>query len=211
MNDRLFVTKILDAWRSWCANPTIELDYKNHFTLLVAIVLSARATDVGVNKATHSLFEMYSTPREFIKLGEENLSFYVKTIGLYRTKAKNILKMSHILESKYDGQVPSNFEDLVQLPGVGRKSANVFLNNAYGAQTMPVDTHVFRVARRIGWSDATTVLGVERDLVAILPKKCLNHANNWLVLHGRYVCKARKPNCTKCLINKYCKYYNESK
>lgn len=190
--------------------PRIELEYVNKFTLLVAIVLSAQSTDVGVNKATKALFAKFTTPQEFLELGLEGLRPYVKSIGLYNTKAKNIISLSGIICSKYDGQVPEDIESLISLPGVGRKSANVFLNTACGANCIGVDTHVFRVSRRIGISTGNNVLEVEKDLVERIAVKWLNRASHWLVLHGRYVCKAKKPLCSSCGIKKYCEYYGKN-
>jgi endonuclease-3 len=190
--------------------PTVELEYSNHFTFLVAIILSARATDVGVNKATKSLFSLYSTPEEILSLGLEGLKFYIKTIGLYPTKAKNIIAMSSILVEKYQSNVPYEFESLVSLPGVGRKTANVFLNTVLDAEVIPVDTHVFRVSKRLGIARSNNVLGVERELLAFVPKQYLSRVSNWFVLHGRYVCKARKPLCQQCKIRDYCEYYKKN-
>ncbi len=189
--------------------PTVELEYSNHFTFLVAIILSARATDVGVNKATKSLFKVCSTPEEILSLGLEGLKSYIKTIGLYPTKAKNIISMSSILVEKYQSNVPSDFESLVSLPGVGRKSANVFLNTVFGFDVIPVDTHVFRVSKRLGIAKSNNVLGVEKELLACVPKQYLSRVSNWFVLHGRYICKARHPLCKQCKIRDYCEYYKK--
>jgi endonuclease III len=192
------------------AIPSVELEYVNNFTLLVAIILSARATDVGVNKATKSLFQVCTSPEQMVLLGIDELKNYVKTIGLYITKAKNIIAMSNILIEKYNSNVPGEFEALVSLPGVGRKTANVFLNTVFGADTIPVDTHVFRVSRRLGLAKSNSVLGVEKELLAQIPKQYLSRVSNWFVLHGRYICKARKPLCNQCIIRDYCEYYKQN-
>lgn len=188
--------------------PLIELKYSDNFTLLIAIVLSAQSTDAGVNKATEKLFAAYNTPQALLELGLEGLRPYISSIGLYNTKAKNIMALSTMILQEFDGLVPGDFRGLIRLPGVGRKTANVFLNTVFGAQSIGVDTHVFRVARRIGLSKASSELEVEKDLMELIPGKWLNRASNWLVLHGRYVCKARKPLCHLCKVRKYCDYYN---
>ncbi|MCW5771374.1 MAG: endonuclease III [Rhodospirillaceae bacterium] len=187
-------------------DPRGELEYKNAYTLLVAVVLSAQATDVGVNKATKALFKVADTPAKMLALGEAKLRDYVKTIGLYNSKAKNIIKLSQILEKQYDGKVPNSREALEQLPGVGRKTANVVLNIAFGEPTIAVDTHIFRVANRTGLAPGKTPLAVETKLEAKVPARYKPHAHHWLILHGRYVCKARKPDCTHCLIADFCRY-----
>ena len=184
--------------------PCIELEYRNEFTLLVAIVLSARATDVGVNKATSKLFEVADSPRKMLDLGEEGLKTYISSIGLYNSKARNIVKLSKVIESEYRGEIPKDFELLTALPGVGRKSANVFLNSALGAPTIAVDTHVFRVSNRIGLVKERNVFAVEKSLVKVVPEKWKQYAHHWLVLHGRYVCKARVPLCNKCIVRDLC-------
>jgi endonuclease-3 len=190
--------------------PAVELEYVNNFTLLVAIVLSARATDVGVNKATKSLFSAYSTPEAMVALGIEGLKPYISTIGLYPTKAKNIIALSNILIDQYSSEVPDDFACLIGLPGVGRKTANVFLNTVFGAAVIPVDTHVFRVSKRLGIAKSNSVLGVERELMEKVPVQYLSRVSNWFVLHGRYICKARKPLCNQCMIKDYCEYYKKS-
>lgn len=189
------------------SNPLIELQYFNHFTLLVAIVLSAQSTDAGVNKATKSLFALHKTPESFLALGLDGLKCYISSIGLYNNKAKNIIALSQKVLQEHEGLVPCDFESLIKLPGVGRKTANVFLNTAFGAHRIGVDTHVFRVARRIGLSKGENELQVEKDLIELIPSKWLNRASHWLVLHGRYVCKAKKPLCHSCNISRYCDYY----
>ncbi len=190
-------------------HPKTELEYTNNFTLLVAVVLSAQATDVGVNKATKELFKVVSDPKDMVKLGEDGLKHYIKSIGLFNTKARNIIKLSQQLIEKHHSVVPDNMEALESLPGVGRKTANVLMNCAFGMPNMAVDTHVFRTARRIGFSHSTTPERVERDLLRVIPQKWLTHAHHWLILHGRYICKAQKPLCEQCPINKYCEYYNK--
>jgi len=187
-------------------DPRGELEYKNPYTLLVAVVLSAQATDAGVNKATKALFKVADTPAKMLALGEAKLRDYIKTIGLYNSKAKNVIKLSGILEKQYDGKVPNSREALEQLPGVGRKTANVVLNIAFGEPTIAVDTHIFRVCNRTGLAPGKTPLAVETKLEARVPAKFKLHAHHWLILHGRYVCKARKPECGRCLINDLCRY-----
>jgi endonuclease III len=190
--------------------PKTELEYKNNFTLLVAVVLSAQATDVSVNKATKALFEKLDTPEKMLSLGVEGLIEYIKSIGLFRSKARNVIALCKMLIDHHNSEVPDSLDQLIKLPGVGRKTANVVLNCAFGRDTMPVDTHVFRVAKRIGLSDSNTPEKVEQDLLAIIPKKWLYGAHHWLILHGRYVCVARKPKCSECIISQYCKYYKDN-
>ena len=186
-------------------NPKIELEYRNDYTLLVAIVLSARTTDVSVNKVTAKLFDVADSAKKMVALGEEGLRSYISSIGLYNTKAKNVVALSEILENEYGGKVPEQFDLLVQLPGVGRKGANVFLNSALGVPRIAVDTHVFRVSNRIGLVEEKDVLGVEISLEKVVPEKWKLYAHHWLVLHGRYVCKARAPMCGKCIVSDLCK------
>ncbi len=186
--------------------PEGELNYTNPYTLLVAVALSAQATDIGVNKATESLFKIVKTPQDMLDLGEAELKKHIKTIGLYNTKAKNVMKAAEILVSEYDGIVPENRDDLVKLPGVGRKTANVVLNMAFGKPTMAVDTHVFRVSNRTGLAPGKTVLAVEKKLEKKIPDEFMLHAHHWLILHGRYICKARTPECTTCPVIDVCKY-----
>ena len=187
-------------------SPQPELLYTNPYTLLVAVTLSAQATDIGVNKATRPLFNIVKTPTDMVKLGEEALKKHIKTIGLYNSKAKNIIKMAEILCEKYDNKIPNNREELEKLPGVGRKTANVVLNIAFGQKTIAVDTHLFRVANRTGMAKGKTPLQVELKLNKIIPDEWKYHAHQWLILHGRYVCKARKPDCGACLVRPYCLY-----
>ncbi len=186
--------------------PRTELYYTNDFTLLVAIVLSAQATDAGVNKATPALFKAADTPRKMAVLGEAKLKNYIKTIGLFNSKAKNILALSARLIEVYGGKVPEDRDALMTLPGVGRKTANVWLNCAHGQHTIAVDTHVFRVANRIGLCKTTTPDATEFALEKAIPAKWKQHAHHWLILHGRYICKARKPECGKCLIEDLCEF-----
>lgn len=186
--------------------PKSELDYVNSFTLLVAVVLSAQATDTGVNKATKALFKIALTPEEMAALGEERLQEHIKTIGLYRNKAKNVIALSKQLIAEHDGEVPRSREALEALPGVGRKTANVVLNVAFGEPTIAVDTHIFRVSNRTGLAPGKTPLEVEAGLEAIVPEDFKLHAHHWLILHGRYVCKARKPDCRICVISDLCAF-----
>lgn len=187
-------------------SPKTELYFTNEFTLLVAIVLSAQATDAGVNNATPALFKVADTPAKMLKLGEEGIRPYIKTIGLFNAKAKNIALLSQRLIEAYKGKVPHDRDALQTLPGVGRKTANVWLNCALGLPTLAVDTHVLRVSNRIGLANATTPEKVEEQLEKIIPAEFKLHAHHWLILHGRYVCKARKPECSNCLIQKWCEY-----
>jgi endonuclease-3 len=187
-------------------DPKTELSYLNPYTLLVAVVLSAQATDVGVNRATEPLFAVADTPQKMVALGEARLIDYIKTIGLYRNKAKNVIELSRQLIEKHGGEVPRSREALEALPGVGRKTANVVLNSAFGENTIAVDTHVFRVANRTGLAPGATPLLVEQGLDRIVPEKWKHNAHHWLILHGRYVCIARKPHCETCVVNDLCAY-----
>jgi len=187
-------------------NPRGELEYINPYTLLVAVVLSAQATDVGVNKATGPLFAVADTPHKMLALGEAKLRDYIKTIGLFNTKAKNVVGLSRILLDEHGGEVPRDRAALEKLPGVGRKTANVVLNIAFAEPTIAVDTHIFRVGNRTGLAPGKTVLDVERKLEKAVPAKYKLHAHHWLILHGRYVCKARKPDCPACVVNDLCAY-----
>lgn len=190
-------------------SPEIELNYVNNFTLMVAVVLSARNTDIGVNKATKELFKKYDSPYKMIELGEDGLKEYIKTIGLCNTKAKNIIATSRILVEKYNGEIPSNFDAIINLPGVGRKSANVILNTAFNHPRIGVDTHVFRVSRRLGLANGNTPEKVENELMELMDKDMLkNGAHHLFVLHGRYVCKSQKPKCSECKISRYCDFFN---
>ncbi|MDE1172421.1 MAG: endonuclease III [Parvibaculaceae bacterium] len=186
--------------------PETELQYVNNYTLLVAVVLSAQATDKGVNKATESLFKAVDTPEKMVALGEARLSDYIKTIGLYRTKAKNVIALSRMLVELHGGKVPHDREALEALPGVGRKTANVVLNVAFGEETMAVDTHIFRVSNRTGLAPGKNPLEVELKLLKCIPRPYRYHAHHWLILHGRYVCKARAPDCPACIVRDLCAY-----
>lgn len=191
-------------------HPTTELEYNSTFELLIAVILSAQATDVGVNKATKRLYAVANTAQAIVDLGLEELTDYIKTIGLYRSKAKNVLATCQILVAQYQGEVPDTREALEALPGVGRKTANVILNTAFGRPTIAVDTHIFRLANRINLAPGKTVLEVERNLLKVIPKEYLLDAHHWLILHGRYVCTARKPKCGSCLIRDLCEYKHKT-
>ena len=186
--------------------PKGELDHVNPYTLVVAVALSAQATDVGVNRATQNLFKIADTPEKMLELGEARVGEYIKTIGLWRNKAKNVIALSQKLIDDFDGVVPQTREALMTLPGVGRKTANVVLSMAFGIPTMAVDTHILRLGTRIGLAPAQTPDDVETILMRIIPKQYLYHAHHWLILHGRYTCKARKPECATCVILDICKY-----
>lgn len=186
--------------------PRTELNFTNEFTLLVAVVLSAQATDKGVNKATQSLFARADTPAKMAALGEEAIREEVKTIGLYRNKAKNVFKLSQRLVQDFDGHVPQDMQTLMSLPGVGRKTANVVMNEAFGVATFAVDTHVFRVSNRTGLAPGKTELAVEKKLDRRIPEPYRRHAHHWLILHGRYICLARKPKCYICPVSHLCRY-----
>lgn len=190
-------------------NPTTELIYNSVFELLIAVILSAQATDISVNKCTQKLFKVANTPEAILNLGLENLKTYIKSIGLYNNKALNIIKTCDILVTQYKGEVPKERSYLEKLPGVGRKTANVILNTAFGEATIAVDTHIFRVAHRLGLSNGKTPLAVEKDLLKCIDKQYLYNAHHWLILHGRYVCLARNPKCSECLIKDLCEYYNQ--
>ncbi|GLS23067.1 endonuclease III [Labrys miyagiensis] len=198
------ITEIFRRFSEALPEPKGELEYANVYTLLVAVVLSAQATDVGVNKATRPLFAIADTPRKMVALGEEKLIGYIKTIGLYRNKAKNVIALSKALIAEHGGEVPPSREVLETLPGVGRKTANVVLNIAFGLPTIAVDTHLFRVANRTGIAPGKTPLAVELGLEKVVPAAYARHAHHWLILHGRYVCKAVKPLCSTCLIRDIC-------
>ena len=186
--------------------PETELEYENVYHLLVAVVLSAQATDIGVNRATGPLFRIVKTPAQMVALGEKKLIDHIKTIGLFRTKAKNVIALSHLLLERHGGEVPHTHEELKALPGVGRKTANVVLNVAFGEPTIAVDTHIFRVGNRTGLAPGKTPLHVETKLNKVVPDRFKLHAHHWLILHGRYICKARKPECPKCIIEDLCAY-----
>jgi endonuclease-3 len=187
--------------------PRTELIYNSHFELLIAVVLSAQATDKSVNKATAKLFEVANTPEKILELGEDGLKDYIKTIGLFNTKAKNIILLCQKLLESYNGEVPHERAELESLAGVGRKTANVILNTAFGEPTIAVDTHIFRLANRIGLANANTVLAVEKELERVIPEKFKLDAHHLLILHGRYICTARKPFCEKCVISRFCDFF----
>jgi endonuclease III len=200
------VEAIFGAFAAHDPEPKGELDHRNPFTLLVAVVLSAQATDAGVNKATPALFDVADTPEKMVALGVEGIEERIRTIGLYRTKAKNVFALSQALVAEHDSQVPQTREALERLPGVGRKTANVVLNIAFRKPTIAVDTHLFRVGNRTGLAPGKTPLEVELKLLELVPENYLLHAHHWLILHGRYVCKARVPECWRCIIREWCRY-----
>ena len=200
------VEEIFARFQARDPEPKGELESVNVFTLLVAVVLSAQATDAGVNKATRALFAIADTPAKMLALGEDTVRDYIKTIGLFRTKAKNVMGLCRMLVELHGGEVPDDRAALEALPGVGRKTANVVLNIAFGHPTIAVDTHIFRIGNRTGLAPGKTVDAVEKELNRIIPAKYMLHAHHWLILHGRYVCKARKPECPVCLINDLCRF-----
>lgn len=198
--------EIFSRLRAENPNPTTELNYDSAFELLIAVILSAQATDVSVNKATDKLYPVANTPEAILKLGVDGLKKYIKTIGLFNSKAENVIKTCRILLEKHDGEVPDNRKDLEALPGVGRKTANVVLNTYFGQPAMAVDTHIFRVSNRTRIAKGKDVLEVEKKLMRHVPKEFLLDAHHWLILHGRYVCTARKPKCGACIIEDLCEY-----
>ncbi|WP_455374403.1 endonuclease III [Limibacillus halophilus] len=200
------IADLFDRLARVLPDPKSELDYYTPYTLLVAVVLSAQATDAGVNRATSTLFPVADTPQKMLALGEEGLKQHIKTIGLFNSKAKNVIALSRILLEQYGGEVPQERELLEQLPGVGRKTANVVCNVAFGQPTMAVDTHIFRVCNRTGLAPGKTPLAVELKLEKAVPEERKLHAHHWLILHGRYVCKARKPECPRCVIRDICAF-----
>ena len=200
------VISLFERFKSENPVPKTELIATNNYTLLVSVVLSAQATDKSVNKATESLYQKVDTPEKMLELGEEGLIGYIKSIGLYKNKAKNVIALSKILIEKFNSEIPKTREDLMSLPGVGRKTANVILNVVYGEKTMPVDTHLLRISPRIGLSFGTTPESIEMDLLKIIPDDYMQHAHHWLILHGRYVCTARNPKCSECLISDICQH-----
>ena len=201
---------IFERFRQANPNPTTELQYSTPYELLVAVILSAQSTDVGVNKATKELFRVANTPAAMCKLGLRGLKKYIRTIGLYNTKAQNIIKTSRILLQEHGGRVPAQREALEALPGVGRKTANVILNTAFGQPTIAVDTHIFRVSNRTGIAPGKTVLEVEKRLLRLVPEEFRQDAHHWLILHGRYVCTARKPHCPECIIRDLCEWKHKT-
>jgi endonuclease-3 len=190
--------------------PKGELDYVNGYTLLVAVALSAQSTDVGVNKATRDLFKTVDTPEKMLALGEEGLKQHIKTIGLYNTKAKNVIAAAQMLVDEHGGETPDDQAALERLPGVGRKTANVVRNIAFGAPTMAVDTHIFRIGNRTGLGPGKTPLAVELSLLKRTPDEYMKHGHHWLILHGRYVCKARKPECWRCIVADICRHTDKN-
>ena len=200
------IREAFGRWQAVNPEPTTELRYSNVFTLLVAVVLSAQATDAGVNKATPALFALADTPAKMAALGEDRIRDLIKTIGLFRTKAKNVALLAHKLVAEHGGEVPKTREALEALPGVGRKTANVVLNTAFGEHTIAVDTHIFRVGNRTGMAPGKTVHDVEMKLEAVIPPEYKRHAHHWLILHGRYTCIARKPLCERCIVADLCQW-----
>ena len=205
-----FASEIFKRFKQKNPKPTTELVYSTPFELLIAVVLSAQATDVSVNKAMAKLFPVANTPKKILHLGETKLKTYIKTIGLYNTKAKNIIKLCELLIEKHHSEVPHDRIALEALPGVGRKTASVILNTAFGEPTIAVDTHIFRVANRTGLAPGNTVLAVEQKLLEVVPDEFKHDAHHWLILHGRYVCTARKPHCNECIINELCQYEHKT-
>jgi len=199
---QVFFTRL----RSSMPEPKTELEYENVYHLLVAVVLSAQATDIGVNRATGPLFKIVRTPAEMLALGEKKLIGHIKTIGLFRTKARNVIALSRLLIERHGGEVPADYAALQALPGVGRKTANVVMNVAFGEATIAVDTHIFRVGNRTGLAPGKNPLQVELKLLKRVPEEFRLHAHHWLILHGRYTCKARTPDCSKCVVNDVCKF-----
>jgi endonuclease-3 len=197
---------VFERFRQVNPNPISELVAPNPYTFLVSVVLSAQATDVSVNKATQALYKIADTPKKMLALGESGVSGYIQSIGLYRNKARHVIALSALIEERFGGAIPRTRADLESLPGVGRKTASVVLNAVYGEPTMPVDTHILRISPRIGLSAGKTPLAVEKDLLACIPEVFLPHAHHWLVLHGRYVCTARKPLCETCVIHDVCRH-----
>lgn len=204
------VKKIFERFKASEPEPKTELEFVNNFTLLVAVVLSAQATDKGVNKATKALFKVADTPEKMAALGEDKIRDYIKTIGLFNAKAKNVYLLSKMLVEEFNSQIPQAREDLEKLPGVGRKTANVVLNVAFGMPTMAVDTHIFRVSNRIGLVKAKNPLQTELQLLKRIPQEYMEHAHHWLILHGRYICVARKPKCGICHIREFCEFKDKT-
>ena len=204
------ITEIFKRFNKQNPNPTTELKYNSIFELLIAVILSAQATDVSVNKATVKLFKVANTPQQFIKLGTEKLKTYIKTIGLFNTKAENIIKTCEILLRDYNSDIPDTLAELKKLPGVGQKTANVILNTAFHQKTIAVDTHIFRVANRINLAQGKTPFEIESQLLKNIPDQFLKNAHHWLILHGRYTCKAKKPLCSSCIIKDICEFKDKS-
>jgi len=204
------IQSMFETWREANPIPKSDLDYTNIFTLLVAVVLSAQTTDKGVNKATPALFAVADTPQKMAALGEEKIREYIKTIGLNKAKAKNVAALSQILIDKFEGRVPNTRDELMTLPGVGRKTANVVLNEGFGQPTMAVDTHVFRVSNRTGLALGSNPEAVETELERVVPPEFARHGHHWILLHGRYVCTARAPKCSECVVKKWCGFDKKS-
>ncbi|SHF15506.1 DNA-(apurinic or apyrimidinic site) lyase /endonuclease III [Marinitoga hydrogenitolerans DSM 16785] len=204
------IKKILEILEKTYPNSTTALKYKNTFELLIAVMLSAQTTDNQVNKVTPTLFSKFKTPEDFAKLKPEELEKYIKGVGLYKTKSKNIINTCKMLLEKYNGKIPETREELIKLPGVGRKTANVMLSVAFGKDAIAVDTHVFRVANRIGLANSKNVKKTEEDLMKNIPQELWRKAHHWLIYHGRNICKARNPECKKCPIKEYCEYYKKN-
>ena len=204
--NKLKAFKLIQLLNQSIKNPETSLKYRNQFTLLTSVVLSAQCTDLNVNNVTKSIYKKYYTPKHFAGLGIKKIKRMIKSIGLFNMKAKNLYNLSKILVEKYQSKVPNNFDNLISLPGVGRKTANVVLNAAFNKPTIAVDTHVFRVSNRTGLTNGKNPYHVEEQLLKILPKKFLKKAHHLILLHGRYTCKSRNPHCTKCIINKICLY-----
>lgn len=209
--NNVMISRLFEQLAFAIPQPKTELVYSSDFELLISVVLSAQATDKSVNKATAKLFAVANTPEKILQLGEEGLKEYIKTIGLFNTKAKNIILLCQKLLEKHDGQVPQTRAELESLAGVGRKTANVMLNTAFGEPTIAVDTHIFRVANRIGLANGNTVLAVEKELERVIPEKFKLDAHHLLILHGRYTCMARKPLCEQCVISNYCEFFLATK
>ncbi len=205
-NLRSRCSQIFERLKAANPHPTTELEYKTPFELLIAVMLSAQATDISVNAATRQLYPVANTPQAILALGEEGLTGYIQRIGLYKTKARHVIQTCRILIEQHAGSVPQTREELEALPGVGRKTANVILNTAFGQPTIAVDTHIFRISNRIGLAPGKNVLEVENRLVKVIPAEFMQDAHHWLILHGRYVCQARKPRCGACIISDLCEY-----
>ncbi|MFV9979338.1 MAG: endonuclease III [Francisella endosymbiont of Hyalomma asiaticum] len=203
--------QIFETWKRNDPKPSTELEYTSNFELLIAVILSAQATDIGVNKATKILFKVANTPEQIYALGEQKLAEYIKSIGLYKTKAKNVIATCKDLIEKFNSTVPNNFDDLISLAGVGRKTANVVLNTVFGQPKIAVDTHIFRLANRIPLAKGKNVNEVEKKLLRVIPREYLHDAHHWIILHGRYICTAQRPKCRNCIIYDYCEFKNKEK
>ena len=198
------IYEVFEAFRKQNPEPATELIYTTDYTLLVSVMLSAQATDKSVNKATEALYKVADTPEKMLELGQEKLESFIKSIGLYRSKAKHVIETSRILVEKHGGKIPHSRKDLEELPGVGRKTANVILSVLFGEKTIAVDTHILRIAPKIGLAAGTTPETLEKELLSVIPEEFLQHAHHWLVLHGRYICTARNPKCGECCISRWC-------